>query len=1151
MSDSVAGIKSIFGHAMELHSPEEREAYLAEACGDNQRLRAEVESLIQAAQDAGGFLDGPGPSLAETVDESPMAERPGTVIGQYKVLEQIGEGAFGVVFRAEQERPICRKVALKVLKPGMDTKQVVARFEAERQALALMDHPHIARIHDGGTTATGRPYFVMELVRGVPITDYCDQAQLDIRFRLDLFVRVCQAVQHAHQKGIIHRDLKPSNVMVTLHDGPPVPKVIDFGVAKALGQRLTDKTLFTGLAQMVGTPLYMSPEQAQLSGLDVDTRADAYSLGVLLYELLTGTTPFDGDRLKRAGYDEMRRIIREEEPPRPSARLSTRRQQASTVSEKRRSDPRRLSRLLRGELDWVVMKCLEKDRTRRYETVDALAKDVERYLADEPVQACPPSAAYRLRKFVRRNKGPVIAASAVLLSLFAGVIGTGIGLVRANRSAEYERLANIDAQEKREQAEIAEQRSENAYARTADVLDTMVSAVTGKSLATQKAITAEQKKFLTEVLTYYQEFAREKADDEKTRLRTARAAFRVGLIEYRLGRKHESAAAFRRAHDGYAALAAEFPAVPAYRQELALSQDNLGNLLADLGKRPEAEEQYRKALAIQEKLAAESPAVPAYRLDLALSHNNLGVLLRDLGKRPEAEEQNRKALALLEKLSAEFPDVPRYRQDLALSHNSLGILLAGLGKGPEVEEQYRKALAIQEKLAGESPAVPEYRRHLAKSHHNLGNLLDDLGNRPAAEAQYRKALALLEKLAAEFPAVPEYRQGLALSHNSLGLLLADLGKRPEAEEQYRKALAIQEKLAVEFSDVPAYRQELAGSHNNLGVLLGDLGKRPEAEEQNRKALALLEKLSAEFPDVPAYRHNLATSHNILGLLLARLGKRPEAEEQFRKTLALLEKLAAEFPAVPEYRRELANSHNNLGVLLAGLAKGPEAEEQYRKALANREKLAVEFLAVPAYRVELGGSYCNFGNLVLDGGKPADSLEWFAKAIGALAPIHEREPRDVTAKRYLRNSHWSRAIAQDRLQQHAEAIKDWDKAVELSPKEAQAGLRWSRAISQLRAGQAAEAVTEIAELTKSSNWNAGQWYDFACVYAVASTRIVDKKQGYADRAMELLRQAVKDGFKDVARMKKDTDLDPLRGREDFTNLLAELEVRAKQPVNKKQ
>jgi serine/threonine protein kinase/WD40 repeat protein len=418
--------RSIFLAALDIDDPQKRSAYLDCACAADPTLRTQVEQLLKAHQAPGSFMDRPAGGLVATIDE-PITDRPGTVIGPYKLLEQIGEGGFGVVFMAEQTQPVRRKVALKVLKPGMDTRQVVARFEAERQALALMDHLNIARVFDGGETALGRPYFVMELVRGIPITEFCDQNHLPIRQRLELFVSICQAVQHAHQRGIIHRDLKPSNMLVTLHDGVPVPKVIDFGIAKALGQQLTDKTLFTNFAVMIGTPLYMSPEQAELSGLDIDTRSDIYALGVLLYELLTGTTPFDAERLRTAAYDEVRRIIREEEPPRPSTRLSTLGQATATVSANRQTDPKRLRQLFRGELDWIVMKALEKDRNRRYETASAFAADVQRYLHDEPVQACPPSAWYRFRKFVQRYKGRLAIAGLFLLLITTLAVVSTIG----------------------------------------------------------------------------------------------------------------------------------------------------------------------------------------------------------------------------------------------------------------------------------------------------------------------------------------------------------------------------------------------------------------------------------------------------------------------------------------------------------------------------------------------------------------------------------------------------------------------------------------------------------------------------------------------------------------------------------------------------
>ncbi len=378
-------------------------------------------------------------------------------IDRFKILQKLGEGGCGVVYMAEQTEPVRRKVALKVIKLGMDTKQVIARFEAERQALALMDHPNIAKVLDAGATATGRPYFVMELVKGIRITDYCDQNHLSTTERLGLFTQVCQAIQHAHQKGIIHRDIKPSNILVTLHDGKPVPKVIDFGIAKATEQPLTEKTVFTAFGQFMGTPAYMSPEQAELSGLDIDTRSDIYALGVLLYELLTGRTPFDAKELLQAGLDEMRRRIREEEPMRPSTRLSTMVDADLTeVAEQRRSEPGKLSRFIRGDLDWIVMKCLEKDRTRRYETANGLATDIQRHLTNEPVLACPPSTAYRFRKMVRRNKLAVATVSAVAVALLIG-LGLSTWMWLEERKAHRQAvLAEQKSQAKEKEARESE-----------------------------------------------------------------------------------------------------------------------------------------------------------------------------------------------------------------------------------------------------------------------------------------------------------------------------------------------------------------------------------------------------------------------------------------------------------------------------------------------------------------------------------------------------------------------------------------------------------------------------------------------------------------------------------------------------------------------
>ena len=469
--------KSIFLSALEFEATEDRHEFVERACGGNPRLREAVDDLLAAHDQTNNVLDLiPEPvgvlraHLESTPDQDTagtiytpgatppsIAEGPGTIIGRYKLLEQIGEGGFGYVFVAEQQQPVRRKVALKVIKPGMDSHEVIARFEAERQALALMDHPNIAHVFDAGTTATGRPYFVMELVRGVAITEFCEECGVTVWQRLELFIHVCHAVQHAHQKGIIHRDLKPPNVMVTLHDGTPVVKVIDFGVAKAMCEPLTEKTIHTRFAQVIGTPLYMSPEQVELSGLDVDTRSDIYSLGVLLYELLTGTTPFDRQRLHAVSFDELRRIIREEEPPRPSARLTTLGHPGPTVATDRRLMSRMPPLAVRGDLDWIVMKALEKDRTRRYATAVEFAADVRRYLDQEPVAARPPSPLYRFSKFARRNKVLLTTVSLVLSALVLGTaVSTWLAIQATTARAEADSMRQkaVDFAENLKQANI-------------------------------------------------------------------------------------------------------------------------------------------------------------------------------------------------------------------------------------------------------------------------------------------------------------------------------------------------------------------------------------------------------------------------------------------------------------------------------------------------------------------------------------------------------------------------------------------------------------------------------------------------------------------------------------------------------------------------
>jgi serine/threonine protein kinase len=1172
-------IDRIFWDAAQLRSAEERNAYLEQACGDDVALRQRVEKFLQARSKADNFLESPPPVPAATVDER-LTERPGMVIGPYKLLMQIGEGGFGVVFMAEQQQPLHRKVALKVVKPGMDSKQVIARFEAERQALALMDHPNIARVLDAGATDTGRPYFVMELVRGIPITQFCDEKRLTPQERLKLFVLVCQAVQHAHQKGIIHRDLKPSNILVTLYDGTPVPKVIDFGVAKAMGQQPIDKTLFTGFAQMVGTPLYMSPEQAALSGLDVDTRSDVYALGVLLYELLTGTTPFDAETLRRAGYDEMRRIIREEEPPKPSTRLSTlEKGSLSTVAECRGVEPHKLRQQIYGELDWIMMRALEKDRQQRYESVSAFAADVQRYLGGESVQACSPSALYRLQKFARRHKMALATTGLVVAALLAGTVVSAWQAIEANRARGL---------------------AENNFALARQAVDQMYTEVAEKWLAEQPHMTDKQREFLQNALKFYQSFAQQAGTEPAVQLETARAYKRVGSIQAALGNSLEAETAYRAALHILKPLASEFSSVPEYRQELANNYNNLGNVLNDTGRQTDAEKAYRaalklveqlttdfpdrtehrqklagfemnlclvlshlgrgneaemvcrEALRIHDQLATDFPAVPQYRQNLAKAQLCLSHVVGIMGRNAEEETAVRAAVKLQEPLAAQFPAVPQYREDLAISYNNLGVLLTDTGRPAEAEATLRAAVKLREQLAAEFPTIPQYRQKLAGLDDNLGRLLRDNGKQAEAETAYRAALKVQEQLVTEFLSVSQYRVDLARSHTELGHLMVATGRRAEAESSYRAALRILEPLGTEFPSMA--RVELANCYNNLGGLLRDTGRLAEAESTLRAALRIKEELANEFPTVLQYREASANTHYNLGQVLWDTGKLGDAATEFRSTLKLREQLVAASPSVPRYRESLAISYHDLGVLLVLLGRRAEAETCFRAALKLREELIADFSTVLDYAVDLGITYYCLGKLQLEQtkGEPATAFESLAQAIHTLSTVLAKDEHHPKARKFLIAAHRDRIGARLQRHQYAEALPDFDHAIELAEGTERDYFRVHRAITLLRTGQTAEAVDAADSLTQGKNLTGEVLYNAACFYALASAARTHNRQqteSHAAKAITLLRRAQAAGyFQDAGRvgdLKQDTDFDTLRSRGDYQRLIQELEKKTHQ------
>ena len=793
--------KSIFLDAAEMASDEERRSYVEAKCGDNAELRREVESLLHHHGQLESFLETPAGPVAATVDQPP-AERPGTMIGRYKLLQEIGEGGMGVVYMAEQREPVRRKVALKVIKPGMDTKEVVARFEAERQALAMMDHPNIAKVYDGGATESGRPYFVMELVHGIPLTKYCDENQLAPRERLELFVQVCQAVQHAHQKGIIHRDIKPSNVMVTLHDHLAVPKIIDFGIAKATNRQLTEKTLWTAYGEMVGTPLYMSPEQAQMSGLDVDTRTDVYLLGVLLYELLTGTTPFDKERFRKASYDEIRRVIREEEPPRPSNMISTLGDTATAISAHRKTDPAKLSHLLKGELDWIVMKALEKDRTRRYESAAELARDVQRYLADEPVEACPPSAWYRLRKYARRRKG-LLTTAALLAATMLVATAVSIGFAIQANAEKDKAVAAQGLADKR----LAQSRLD--FERALKALDTVVEEVSSAEFAQIPGVEKTRSEVLQRMLRLYEAIAEEHDDDPYARQQQALAYARISGILNLTGQPEEAEKAIKQ---GISILEELREANPDDKDhKVRLSELLFSRVHHWIRPRKERLKDAERALALREELV--EPGSNEHIDRVGLLHLKVADLLAE--DSPHVREHIADSIRIPE----EHGVTPHWDSYIRLAQRA-----EKKGDFAEAEKNYRLGIEGCRSSAGTGFRVD--RRLLSDNCSRFAKLLTSLGRFDEARTFRLESIEVARQLYREYGKLPHF--GGILGARVLGYF-----QDARTEQQKDEAAALAGELIAEFPEVGS----LYRTHAELLSALDDAEARLSAaiEEFPRQA----------------------------------------------------------------------------------------------------------------------------------------------------------------------------------------------------------------------------------------------------------------------------------------------------------------------------
>ncbi len=828
-------LEAVFDSALQIHSESDRQQFLAEACGSNLEFRARVDELLESHRRAGDFL-------INLNSESHSAykfhhEQVGDSIGSYELVEKIGEGGFGLVFRAQQHSPIRRQVAVKVMKPGMDSAPIVARFELERQSLAVMDHLNIARVLDGGQSTSGLPYFVMEFINGTPITRYCDEHRLTLRERLELFLPVCHAVQHAHQKGVIHRDLKPSNVLVTEIDSLPCPKVIDFGVAKAIGQETVD-TVNTQFGSIVGTLEYMSPEQASPGPDGIDTRCDVYGLGAILYELLTGTTPLQRKNLQRMGLEEVLRLIRDEEPPKPSSRLSSI-DELPLVAANRGVVPRALNHVVQGDLDWIVMKSLEKDRRLRYPTANELARDLERYLCGEPVEAGPHSTAYRVRKFLTRNRVPVFFGGVLILCLLGGIAGTSVGLIQANRALEVSR-------QQRDRAERHQQRAMS-------VVDRLLTRVGTSGLTSVPHMDQTRSRILQDALAAYQEILQDESEDPAVRREISRAWQRVGVIQNRLGQNDASTESLQHAIALQESLLADHPNNLDYQNDYVQSHRHLAQNLIAIGHFLDAEKKVMFALDCAANETVDNRC-ERFRLQY------LKGLIESSTQRQEAAIATYKDALESTNDLRQSPPTSEFDHERTQAMLQLGNLYRTSRRLEEAESSLKESYSILEQILTIEKGNVDAQFNLGGTCNYLGLTHANQGQNDEAMKLYGQSKELFERLARDHPDVPNYRGSMASVLNNMALIHAKMGDPDKAAEQNLKIVQIFEQLKKDYPQRLDLAERFASSCANQGKYTLEQGLATDSIDWNTRAIEAEEEVLRTEP-----RHTDArrTLHNCL------------------------------------------------------------------------------------------------------------------------------------------------------------------------------------------------------------------------------------------------------------------------------------------------